>query len=65
MSYASMLAQVSNEKILTQLRWHLENSGDEPNAAIERFWTAYYHMVGQLDQAIRILSEPPNSIPPS
>ena len=47
MFFASQLQNGSNDKILSQLRWHLENSGDEPNAAIEKLWTAYFVTVGQ------------------
>ncbi len=52
MAFASLLQSGSNEKILSQLRWHLENSGDEPNAAIEKLWTAYFVTVGQPELAV-------------
>jgi len=50
--YADQLQQNSSDTILEQLRWHLENSGDEPNVAVERFWTAYYVKVGQPEEAL-------------
>jgi hypothetical protein len=52
MYFAAQLQSGSNEKTLSQLRWHLENSGEEPNAAIEKLWTAYFVTVGQPELAV-------------
>ena len=52
MFLASLLQKNSTEKTLTQLRWHLENSGEEANAAIEKLWTAYFVTCGQPDFAV-------------
>ncbi len=50
--FATALQNGSNERILSQLRWHLQNSGEEPNAAIEKLWTAYFVTVGQPGDAV-------------
>ncbi len=52
MYFASQLQAGSNDVILKQLRWHLENSGTDPNAAIEKLWTAYFVTVGQPELAV-------------
>ena len=50
--FAEQLAKGSSDTILEQLRWHLENSGDETNVGIERLWTAYFVKVGQPEEAL-------------
>jgi tetratricopeptide (TPR) repeat protein len=51
-SVASQLRGKSDTEILDRLRWHLENSGSELNATVEKLWTAYYVTVGQPELGI-------------
>ena len=50
--FAEQLQHGSNESILKELRWHLENSGKEPDVSIERLWTAYFVKIGKPAEAI-------------
>ncbi len=50
--FAEQLQKGSSDAILEQLRWHLENSGDDTNVGIERLWTAYFVKVGQPEEAL-------------
>lgn len=52
MTFAAQLQTASSESVLEQLRWHLENSGEEQFATIEKLWTAYYVKVGLTEQAL-------------
>jgi tetratricopeptide (TPR) repeat protein len=51
-SVASQLREKSDTEILDRLRWHLENSGSELNATVEKLWTAYFVTVGQPELGI-------------
>ncbi len=56
LSLAEQLKNGSNETVLEQLRWHLENSGDEPSATIENLWTSYFVTIGQPEEALKHLA---------
>jgi len=55
MIFAEQLKDGSNKAVLKQLRWHLDNSGSELSADVERLWTAYYVTIGQLEEALEHL----------
>ena len=52
MILASQLRGNANPKVLNQLRWHLENSGNETTVEIEKLWVAYFVTSGQPKLAI-------------
>ncbi len=51
-SLAQEVASRPNEKLLSELRWHLENCNDERSEELMRLWAVYYVTVGQPEDAI-------------
>lgn len=53
LTIARSVGRTPEERLLVRLRWHLSNSGDEPNITTEQLWASYYMTVNQPGEAAK------------